>query len=97
MPASTHLPEATKKQVSIEANVSADVPELVCGDELRLRQILQNLFFNAVKFTNAGKVSISVEPSPMDSSGWLELDKLAPQTPQIYLDVSSTSFTVPQA
>lgn len=53
--------EATKKSLEITSRVAPDVPEIVCGDELRVRQILQNLAFNAVKFTKHGHVEIWVE------------------------------------
>jgi PAS domain S-box-containing protein len=51
--------EARKKGISLDSIISSDVPELVCGDELRVRQILSNLLFNAVKFTERGKVSMN--------------------------------------
>jgi len=37
-----------------------DVPNLLIGDLFRLRQVLVNLINNAIKFTNAGEVSINI-------------------------------------
>jgi signal transduction histidine kinase len=59
--------EASKKSLTIISTVAPDVPEFVCGDELRVRQILQNLAFNAVKFTEDGRVEIRVELLEKDS------------------------------
>ena len=54
-------PEADKKKLAIVSLVDQDVPANICGDELRLRQVLLNLAFNAVKFTEKGTISISVK------------------------------------
>ena len=53
------LPAAQKKNIAINATCDEQVPEFVFGDELRVRQILLNLAFNAVKFTKQGSVDIS--------------------------------------
>jgi two-component system sensor histidine kinase/response regulator len=56
-------PLAALKGVGLIVIVSPDVPLLVSGDASRLRQILFNLTANAVKFTDAGRVVVRVEPS----------------------------------
>jgi PAS domain S-box-containing protein len=53
-------PKANKKNISLELEVSSDVPKNIVGDEYRLGQILLNLIGNAIKFTEEGEVKISV-------------------------------------
>lgn len=49
---------ARGKGLALSVHVEPDVPEAIRGDAIRLRQILQNLVNNAVKFTHAGSVSV---------------------------------------
>lgn len=51
--------DAEKKGLKVSGTVDASMPELVFGDELKVRQILLNLAHNAVKFTQIGSVEIS--------------------------------------
>jgi two-component system sensor histidine kinase RpfC len=53
-------PQADKKTLNLTYEIASDVPEIVNGDQNRLRQILLNLISNAVKYTDNGSVSVRV-------------------------------------
>lgn len=53
-------PMAAKKGLVLHNGIPADAP-LVQADENRLQQILHNLIGNAVKYTDAGEVEISLQ------------------------------------
>ena len=52
---------AGQKGLRLAASVAPDLPDKVKGDPLRLRQILLNLLNNAIKFTRAGSIGLSVK------------------------------------
>jgi two-component system, sensor histidine kinase and response regulator len=49
---------ADDKGLELLCEISPDVPEVVCGDPTRLRQIIINLVGNAIKFTRQGEVQL---------------------------------------
>ncbi|MBB2960268.1 PAS domain-containing protein [Methylobacterium sp. R2-1] len=51
---------ALKSALTVEARIDPDLPASVIGDANRLRQVLFNLLNNAVKFTPAGSVTLTV-------------------------------------
>ncbi len=51
---------ASNKGLKVMAQVAGDVPRVLRGDPVRVRQILTNLLSNAVKFTDAGHIKIAV-------------------------------------
>jgi signal transduction histidine kinase len=54
----THYPPAAEKGLALDVTLAPDLPaELVC-DSTRVAQILNNLLNNAIKFTDAGSVSV---------------------------------------
>jgi PAS domain S-box-containing protein len=53
-------PRAYGKGIGLGCHVAPDVPELISADPGRLRQVLLNIIGNAVKFTEAGGVLVSV-------------------------------------
>ncbi|MGL5033090.1 MAG: ATP-binding protein, partial [Microcystaceae cyanobacterium] len=64
--------------------IEASVPNTIIFDEIRLRQILFNIVGNAIKFTEKGKVSISLKSQNIDS-----------QTIRLILQVEDTGIGIP--
>lgn len=64
--------KARQKGVLLEWTYSPSLPAEVSGDPLRLRQIVNNLVSNSIKFTSEGaiEVKISAHKSEMDASKW---------------------------
>jgi PAS domain S-box-containing protein len=50
-----------KKGLSFNVNVAGEIPPVLSGDQLRVKQILNNLLGNAVKFTSQGGITISAQ------------------------------------
>jgi len=48
------------KQVEFILDIDESLPSRMCGDELRLKQILNNLLSNAIKYTEKGYIKLSV-------------------------------------
>ena len=52
---------ASNKGLKLFACADANLPSLVCGDAVRIRQIINNLLSNAIKFTDSGRVVLRLK------------------------------------
>jgi CheY-like chemotaxis protein len=78
--------QAESKGISFTYDIHHDVPPVIMGDENRLRQILINIAGNAIKFTDAGKVAVT-----------LSLDSSAQDGKTIQFSVSDTGIGIKDA
>jgi PAS domain S-box-containing protein len=75
---------ASEKSVELACHVAAAVPEVLLGDEGRLRQVLLNVLGNAIKFTAHGEVVLRVT-----------VEQLAPRRVTLHFAVSDTGIGIP--
>ena len=54
------MKKAQDKGLDYKLNVSKDIPSVMHGDEIRIKQVMLNLINNAIKYTHEGSVSIDV-------------------------------------
>ena len=52
--------KAKEKGLEFKLHVDSSIPSMLCGDEVRIKQVLINLLNNAVKYTSEGSVTLSV-------------------------------------
>ncbi|OQW93092.1 MAG: hypothetical protein BWK79_12990, partial [Beggiatoa sp. IS2] len=64
--------EAKNKQLQLNYHLDEEIPAILSGDERRLQQILLNILYNAIKFTERGEINVSVSVHPL-SQGKVKL------------------------
>ena len=63
---------ADEKGLALEVRVDPGIPHLLYGDEMRIKQIITNLLTNAVKYTEQGRVLMTIDYEQA-SAGEIEL------------------------
>ncbi|KAI0160319.1 putative histidine kinase group protein [Xylariaceae sp. FL1272] len=81
--------KANEKFLDLTYRVDSSVPDYVVGDSFRLRQIILNLVGNAIKFTEHGEVSLTIQESKGTKPKY-------PNEYAIEFIVSDTGIGIPQ-
>jgi len=61
-------PKIREKNLELVKEYDTQIPEVLVGDPVRLHQIILNLVSNAVKFTNKGKITVSIRLLKQDDT-----------------------------
>lgn len=78
--------KAKQKGLDFEVSVRDELPDILYGDDVRMKQVLLNLLNNAVKYTAKGRVSLNVTG---------EIDSVS-QTATLIMTVKDTGIGIRQ-
>lgn len=59
---------ASEKKLDFRIDISEDMPSMLFGDEVRIKQILMNLLNNAVKYTPKGEIVLTANSERLDTN-----------------------------
>lgn len=62
-------PQAQRKGLTLNLHIDPQVPFLLHGDPLHLRQVITNLLSNAIKFTHSGRVDLRARLAQPERTG----------------------------
>ncbi len=79
--------KTTSKGLELIYYIGKDVPDLITGDQLRLKQVLINLINNAIKFTVKGEVYLNVS---------LQSKSVITDEVELKFQVSDTGIGIPE-
>jgi CheY-like chemotaxis protein len=81
----TFAVQAGQKGLNFTSRIPLDAPDILVGDQSRLRQVIINLIGNAIKFTSFGEVRLEVAQASRDDA-----------TIGLHFTVSDTGIGIPQ-
>src|SRR6056297_147549 len=58
---SVSKPSAEEKNLDLKFTINNDLPKLLVGDSKKIQQVLRNLINNSIKFTEEGKIELTVD------------------------------------
>ena len=59
---------AHEKKLEFKLDISPDIPSMLYGDEVRIKQVVTNLLSNAVKYTQKGYISLAARSERKDNN-----------------------------
>ena len=76
-------PRAEAKELTLDFDIDPLLPSVLCGDEIRIKQVITNILTNAVKYTNEGSVKLS-----------MTYDKISEDTANLKVSVKDTGIGI---
>ncbi len=65
--------KAEAKKLAFHVEVDKSLPVMLYGDEVRVRQVIENILSNAIKYTKEGSVTLAVRPRAEGENFALEI------------------------
>ncbi|GHU41250.1 hypothetical protein FACS1894190_09130 [Spirochaetia bacterium] len=67
----TNMRHINSKPIVFKISIPDDMPSILCGDRMRIKQVLDNLLSNAFKWTEEGSVTFDIKFIKLPMSFWL--------------------------